>query len=338
MANSVALVGSGLELIVGPGAGGPTVTDANLVLQTLNPDTLPGGGSRQRQDAARAAIGALAETLGADMPATAQAILSAVTATLAVAVREVSAPGGHDPRDVALVAFGGAGPLHAARLARALGIARLLVPRHPGVLGALGKLLTDRRAEFASAGTVELQADALPAIAERFGLLRHRAAMWFSEEKIPAAGRSVTRSVDLCYAGQDGVVSLPLPDGPVTAAMLDALAAAFAAAHGSAGEGGMVQLVCCRVAATGVVPRPGFQPRPDAGTDPGAACIGSRAVWLPETGGWVTCPVYDRDRLDAGNRIQGPAIVEQMDATTLILPGMTALVEPYLALILEAGA
>ena len=87
-----------------------------------------------------------------------------------------------------------------------------------------------------------------------------------------------------------------------------------------------------------MVPRPSFQPRPDAGPDASAARTGSREVWLPEAGGWVTCPVYDRERLDAGNRIEGPAIVEQMDATTLILPGMTARVEPKLSLILEAGA
>ena len=162
--------------------------------------------------------------------------------------------------------------------------------------------------------------------------------MWFSAEKIPAASRSISRSVELRYAGQDRMLEVPLPDGPLSAATLAALAGAFAAAHGVVPAGAAVQIMCCRVAATAVVPRPRFQPRPDAGANAAAARIGSRAVWLPEAGDWVTCPVYDRDRLDAGNRIEGPAIVGQMDATTLILPGMEARVEPFLGLLVDVGA
>ncbi len=326
----------------GSGAAGPTVTDAHVVLQTLNPDSLLGGRLTLHQDLSATAIGALAGPLGMDVPVAAQEIVSAVTLPVAEAVRVIAARRGHDPRDHTLVAFGGAGPLHAARLAQELGMARILVPRHPGILGAIGQLLTEPHADFSATGPMELGADALPAIGEAFGLLRHRAAMWFSGQKIPAAGRCVTRSVDMRYAGQDLSLPVQLPDGPVTAAMLDAAADAFAAAYqrkqGGAPSGGKPQIVAFHVAAAGHVPRPGFQPRADAGADASAARSGSRAVWLPEAGGWVTCPVYDRDRLDAGNRLAGPAIVEQMDATTLILPGMTARVEPYLSLILEADA
>ena len=94
-------------------------------------------------------------------------------------------------------------------------------------------------------------------------------------------------------------------------------------------------MVTFRVAAIGVAPKAQFRPEPDAGPDASGAIIGERDVWFPEAGGFVACPVYDRDRLRAGNRIAGPAIVEQMDATTVLLPGMTGRVEPYLNLILE---
>ncbi len=351
---SLASVGSDGALQVGPdsadpgpacygsGTAGPTVTDAHLVLGTLNPDTMLGGRLQLRQDFSAAAIGALAGQLGVDVPAAAQAIVAAVTVPVAAAIRAISAQRGQRLGDHTLVAFGGSGPLHAARLARELGIARILVPRHPGILGAIGQLLTEPRADFSAAGPMDFGADALPVIAEAFGLLRHRAAMWFSREKIPAAARRITRRVDMRYAGQEWSVSVPVPDGAVTAATLDALAAAFAAAcrhtHGVIAGGGKPQFVAFHVEAVGLLPRPGFQPRAEAGADAAAARTGSRAVWLPEAGGWVICPVYDRDRLDAGNSFMGPAIVEQMDTTTLILPGMTARVEPYLSLVLDADA
>jgi N-methylhydantoinase A len=120
---------------------------------------------------------------------------------------------------------------------------------------------------------------------------------------------------------------------------LDVLAEGFAAAHqrlyGFLAEGEVVELVTFRLEATGLVRKAAFAPRAEQGPDASAAIIGRRDVWLPEAGGIVSCPVYDRDRLDAGNRIAGPAIVEQMDATTLILPDMAARVEPYLNLIIE---
>jgi N-methylhydantoinase A len=141
------------------------------------------------------------------------------------------------------------------------------------------------------------------------------------------------------YAGQNYELPVPLPDGPVTKATLDALAEGFAAAHkrmyGFVAEGETVQLVTFRIEAAGVVRKATFQPQPDAGPDATGAIIGRREVWLPEAGGFVSCPVYDREKLQAGNRIAGPAIVEQMDATTVILPAMVGRVEPYMNLILE---
>ncbi|MBN8889431.1 MAG: methylhydantoinase [Acetobacteraceae bacterium SCN 69-10] len=353
---SIAYVDSGGLLKVGPRSAGadpgpvcydrgnaePTVTDANVVLQTLNPEYLLGGRMAVRQDLARAAIGRLAEKLGMEVMATAQGIISVVTANMAKAIRVISVQRGHDPRDYTLMAFGGAGPLHAARLARELDIARILVPRNPGILCAMGLLLTDLRADFASTRLTTLDPAALPDIAAAFAGLAARADAWFAEEHIAPEARRLIRTVDMRYAGQNYELPIPLPEGPVTEASLHALAEGFAAAHrrlyGFVAEGETVQLVTFRVEAAGIVRKAEFQPQPDAGPDASAAIIGAREVWLPEAGGFVSCPVYDRDRLAAGNRFAGPAIVEQMDATTVVLPGMTVLVEPYMNLILENAA
>jgi len=351
---SIAYVDSGGLLKVGPRSAGanpgpvcydlgntePTVTDANVVLQTLNPEYLLGGRMKVNQALSKAAIGRLAEKLNMDVMATAQGILSVVTANMAKAIRVISVQRGHDPRDYTLVAFGGAGPVHAARLARELDISRILVPRNPGILCAMGLLLTDLRADFAATRLTTLDAAAIPAMSEAFATLQAQAEHWFAEEDIQPAARKLTRTVDMRYAGQNYELPIALPEGPITQASLDALAEGFANAHrrmyGFVAEEEPVQLVTFRIEAAGVVEKASFKPRPDAGPNASSAIIGSRDVWLPEAGGFVNCPVYDREKLDCGNRIEGPAIVEQMDATTVILPDMVAVVEPYLNLIVEA--
>ncbi|MEJ1975982.1 MAG: hydantoinase/oxoprolinase family protein [Acetobacteraceae bacterium] len=351
---SIAYVDSGGLLKVGPRSAGafpgpvcydkgntePTVTDANVVLQTLNPTHLLGGRMAVRQDLARAAIGRLAERLGLDVMATAQGIISVVTANMARAIRVISVQRGHDPRDYTLAAFGGAGPLHAARLAKELDVGSILVPRNPGILCAMGLLLTDLRADFAATRLQTLGRAALPEIERAFADLRGQAQAWFAEEAIGEASRRLTRTVDMRYAGQNYELPVPVPDGPVTTATLDALAEGFAEAHrrmyGFVAEDEPVQLVTFRIEAAGLVRKAVFKPRPERGLDASAAMIGRRDVWLPEAGGLVACPVYDREKLEAGNRISGPAIVEQMDTTTVILPGMVGRVEPYLNLLLEA--
>ncbi len=141
------------------------------------------------------------------------------------------------------------------------------------------------------------------------------------------------------YAGQNYELAVPVPDGPVTATTLETLATGFADAHrqryGFIAEDEAVQLVTFRIEATGIVGKASLPAHALAGEDPSRALMGHRPVWLAEAAGRVPCPVYDRARLQAGNRFDGPAIVEQMDATTVVLPGMTARVDPSLNLILE---
>ncbi len=350
---SLAAIDSGGLLKVGPrsagadpgpvcygrGATEPAVTDANVVLQTLNPTHLLGGRMPIDQSLSKQAIGRLADELGLDLMATAQGIISVVTANMAKAIRVISVQRGHDPRDYALVAFGGAGPLHAARLARELDMKRIVVPRNPGIGCALGLLLTDLRANFATTRLAMLSQALVPDMAEIFVALQEQADHWFAEEGVASADRRLKRTADLRYHGQNYELAIDVPDGPITPATITALAEGFAAAHkrlyGFVAEGEAVQLVTYRVEAVGLVPKAAFRPEPDAGSDASHAIIGSREVWFPEAGGFVACPIYDRDKLKSGNRFAGPAIVEQMDSTTVLLPGMSATVEPYLNLILE---
>jgi N-methylhydantoinase A len=352
---SIAYVDAGGLLKVGPRSAGadpgpvcygrgnaePTVTDANIVLQTLNPTHLLGGRMTVRQDLARDAIARLAKQLGLSLMQTAQGIVSVVTANMARAIRVISVQRGHDPRDYTLVAFGGAGPLHAARLARELDIARILVPRSPGILCAMGLLLTDLRADFAATRLLPLAPDAVSEIAAAFATLDERAAAWFVQENIADGERRLARTVDMRYAGQNYELAVPLPDGPITARTLDLLAEGFAAAHqrmyGFLAEEEPVQLVTFRVEATGLVAKATLAQAPMTGADASGAICARRDVWIAEETRNVPCPVYDRDLLRPGNRLPGPAIIEQMDATTLVLPGMAACVDQYLNLILEAA-
>ena len=350
---SIAYVDNGGLLKVGPRSAGadpgpvcygrgnlePAVTDANIVLQTLNPRHLLGGRMEVRQDLAKEAIGRLAQQLGLGLMETAQGIISVVTANMAKAIRVISVQRGHDPRDYTLMAFGGAGPLHAARLARELDIQRILVPRNPGILCAMGLLLTDLRADFAATKLLPLDAAVLPEIETALASLAAQADAWFAHEGIAPADRKIARTVDMRYAGQNYELAVPLPDGPPTQATLDKLAEGFFEVHrrlyGFVAEDEPVQLVTFRAEATGQVRKASLTAHPLVGPDASGAIREQRPVWLAEASNFVPCPVYDRDRLQPGNQFAGPAIVEQMDATTVVLPGMTARVDAYLNLILD---
>ena len=292
-----------------------------------------------RSDLARAAIDRLAAALGMDALATADGIIAVVTANMARAIRVISVQRGHDPRDYTLVAFGGAGPLHATRLASELEIRRVLVPRNPGILCAMGLLVADLRADFAMTRRMTLSSAIMGEIADITAELRKRCEAWFAERGIETNAKRVVLSVDMRYAGQNYELSVPLPACPLTRESIDELAAGFAAAHerlyGFVAEDEPMQLVTFRAEATGIVRKADIRPTADAGPDPCAAEIGRRDVWLRETGAFVSCRLYDREKLLAGNHIEGPAIVEQMDATSLIVPGAAATVDPYLNLLLE---
>jgi N-methylhydantoinase A/oxoprolinase/acetone carboxylase beta subunit/N-methylhydantoinase B/oxoprolinase/acetone carboxylase alpha subunit len=332
---SIAWIDSGGHLRVGPASAGAfpgpacygngddaTVTDANVVLGVLNPEYLLDGQLKIDREAAHRAVGRLADRLGLSVPATAQGIVDVVTANMARAIRVISVHRGYDPLDYALVPFGGAGPLHAARLAAELGCGTVLVPEIPGAQSALGLLMTDVRSDFLR--TRRVPATDVDAIAGVLGDLSANATGWFDAEAVDPDRRSVTRGVDLRYAGQNYELGVDVPDGPVTEATVALLVDDFHAVHERMYGYRLtapVEAVTFRVQAVGAVARAEIVRSTPRGRGVRDAVVAHRPVYLPETGGQVDCPVYDRAGLDVGHRITGPAIVEQLDSTTLLLPG-----------------
>ncbi|WP_313199460.1 hydantoinase/oxoprolinase family protein [Rhizobium sp.] len=351
---SIAYVDNGGFLKVGPRSAGanpgpscyglgnpePTVTDANVLLQTQNPKYLLNGRMKIDQDLSRAAIQTLADKLGMGVLETANGILDIVAANMAKAIRVISVQRGHDPREYTMVAFGGAGPVHAARLAKELGMKRILIPRTPGVLCALGLLMTDLRTDFSSTQLTRLDEANADGIGEIYAALEAKAYAWFDSEGIAPQAQQISRTVDVRYAGQNYEISVPVQAGTVTAATFAAIEEAFLNAHrqlyGFIAEGEPVQMVTFRLAASGLVEKAQFQPAEMEGPDSSAAITGSREVWMMEAGGFVTATLYDRAKLKAGNVVQGPAIIDQMDTTTVVPMDTTATVDAYLNLMLEA--
>ncbi len=350
---SIAWVDSGGLLKVGPrsagalpgpacyGRGGKeaTVTDANVVLQTLNPVSILDGRMRIERKLAAAAVSSLAERLGMGLDRTAQGIISVATANMARAIRVISVQKGHDPRDYALMAFGGAGPLHAARLARELEISRIIVPPAPGALCALGLLVTDLKADFSLTRRISLSPDAATEVSDIYDVLADKATRWLDCESVPSARRMLIRSADMRYLGQNHELQVPVPAGPIAAASIDRVADNFEAAHrqrfGFAVEGESIEFVTLRIEALGHVNKtePSRMPVREHAGPPEPR--DRRNVWLPEPGGPADCPVYSRSDLLPGQTVPGPAIVEQMDTTTLVLPEMLAKVDEWQNLVME---
>jgi N-methylhydantoinase A len=348
---SIAWIDAGGALKVGPGSAGadpgpacygrgtePTVTDANVVLRVLNPEYLLDGQMKIDADAAHTAVATVAGPLGMDVLEAAQGIVRVITANMARAIRVISVQRGYDPRDYTLVPFGGAGPLHAVRLARELGMRTVLVPETPGAQCAAGLLMTDIRADFLR---TRIMTPGEPGVAEVFGELADSAATWLAEENVPPERRRVERFVEMRYTGQNHELAVPVPEGVITADTVTQLTRRFAAEHerlyGYSAAEDAVQVVTFRVRAIGAVARAELHRAPLGDADASAAVRATREVYLPESGGFTPCPVYDRSRLTPGHRVEGPAVVEQMDTTTLLLPGDVAVVDELRNLVVTVG-
>ncbi|NKB58818.1 MAG: hydantoinase/oxoprolinase family protein [Alphaproteobacteria bacterium] len=352
---SIAYVDSGGFLKVGPRSAGaapgpicyglgndePTVTDANVVMQILNPKELLGGRMPIDRDPAFRAIEKLGEKLGLSALDTAAGIIRVVTANMARAIRLISVQRGHDPREYCLMPFGGGGPVHAGRLARELGMRRILVPRNPGILCAMGLLLTDLRHDLSVTRKLPVDATSVPAIRDAMRALRRDADTWFEKENVGSDRRRLVASADMRYAGQNYELNVPVPDLDDDAALLDGLTVNFNEAYSRlydyTAPDEAIEIVTFRVEAYGLVEKPQFTENANAGADASAAAIDSREIYMPESSTFETAHIFDRDRLQTGNRIEGPAVIEQMDSTTFILPGQTATVDAYHNIVIEEG-
>lgn len=330
---SIAWIDAGGLLKVGPrsagafpgpaayGRGGtePTVTDANVVLGRLSPHSLLGGRMAMYPERAHSAIDGLAHALGVDPVQAAAGVVEIVNVNMMGAVRVISIEQGEDPREFTLVAFGGAGPLHAVEVAAAMGMRHVLVPARPGLLSAEGLLQADQRGDFSLTRLVTLSPGQLPVIEAGFSELRRRGELWLAEENARSDAAVAEWSADLRYVGQSFELVLPLAGGSLDEASARELVEAFHQRHreyyGYDIRDQAVELVNLRLALTVPRPRPAF-------AAPAHAVAGepaSRLVWFPATG-YVPTPVYDRAQLAPGAHLEGPAIIEQMDATTVVPP------------------
>jgi N-methylhydantoinase A len=308
------------------GLGGtePAVTDANVVLGRIGTRRKLGGSISVDPARARAAVTALAGTLtgGMTVEALAEGIVTIAVARMTSAIREISIQRGHDPRDFTLVAFGGAGPMHALAMADEIGITRVLVPRHPGNFSALGVLASDIKHDDVRTRIGPL-ADRHAALGALFAEMADGARRQLEGEGFAREQQRLVRSLDLRYRGQAFELNVAVGEDGAPLAPLDALTASFhrqhAAAYGHADETATIELVNARLVAYGVVPRPAAEPYRSGTRTMDEALLERRPVWF--AGVRQECPVWERERLPERAAIAGPAIVEEFGATTVVPPG-----------------
>jgi N-methylhydantoinase A len=304
-----------------------TVTDANLVLGRLHPDHFLGGAMRLDEMRARLAVESVGQNKAgfASTEALAEGIVRVANVRMEATLRQVSVERGHNPRSFALLAFGGAGPLHACALASALGIRQVVVPAVPGALSAVGILDADLRREFSR--TV-MAAPGAPQIAKVFSELEAEARETFrGEGAIP----SLTRAADLRYQGQGYELRVDWAANVV--AKFHAL---HARSYGYSDQKRAVEIVTLRVQAVARTPRPRQSAAKLRRGDAAGARIGSHRIF--EEGNWRTGALYDRARLRPGDRFTGPAVIVELSATTCLPRGWTAIVDGFSNLVLSPAA
>ncbi|WP_194916653.1 hydantoinase/oxoprolinase family protein [Catenulispora rubra] len=339
----------------GRGGTRPTITDAALLLGHLAPDGPIAGGLRLDPEPARAALAPLAAELGLDLVAAAAGVLAIGAAAMADSVRAVTTERGLDPRDFALVAYGGNGPLHVSLVARELGVTDVVIPPMPAMFSALGMLMADARYDVVQTAVRTVRPESVAGLEAEFADLETECAAGLETLRARAEQVRFLRAVDMRYVGQEHTVTLPMPeipaglgstgssDGSDSADGARILAGAFDAAHeeryGHSAPGEPVQVVSLRVCALGILPKPDLAKIPQGvAQPPGAAVLGDRAVVFDPAVGRVRCPVFDRGALLAGNELAGPAAIEEPTTTVLLRPGDRARVDDFGNLLVSIGA
>ncbi len=323
----------------GKGGEEPTVTDANVVLGHLPPSLL-GGEMSLDVAAAHAAVKKVADAMGLDsVEQAAEGILAIVNENMAGALRLVSVQRGHDPRDFALVAYGGAGPLHANAVAEIMGSFPVLVPPAPGLLCAIGDLVADFRDEFAQT-YIRVLGDADPGeVADILDTLGARATKWLVGEGISEEARTVSFSADMRYHRQGYEIPVALDPADARAG-LAGLEERFNQLHeqlyGFRMPGTASEIVNLRAVGSGSVPKPELPTGSAGGPDASGAVAEEHEIVFH--GDRLPTKIYDRAGLAPGNRFEGPAIVTEFDSTTVVLPGYIAEVDTNFNILINPKA
>jgi N-methylhydantoinase A len=324
----------------GRGGTEATLTDANLVTNRIGAAAFMGGRMPLDEGLAEAAIGRLGERLGTDVADTARGILRIANASMVHLLRLVSVRRGRDPREFALVACGGGGPLHGAMLAAELKVPEVIVPTAPGHFSALGMLMSDIRHDLVRTSLMRLDAPEAP---ERTGAiwaeLEELMTATFASEHVAADDVRLVRQADMRYQGQEHTVTVPIPDGPLDEGNTAEVRRRFDDAHERLYTFRLdvpAELVTFRLTGYGTVPKPPLREMAPGG-DGAAARTGSRMIDFDERGR-AEAAVFDRGALGPGAEIDGPAAIEETATTTLVPPGMSATVDRYGNVIVRTGA
>jgi len=331
---SIAWVNAGGFLQVGPrsagarpgpacyGLGGeePTVTDANLFLGRLDPEFFLDGRMKLHPGKSQAALAARCTALGMSELELASAVLQIAENNMANAIRMVSIAQGHDPRDFTLIAFGGAGPLHASAIARSLGLPRVAVPMVPGNASAFGFLLADPRVDKIRTHAHRSDLVDVEQVNRQFAEMRTEAAADLQASGYPDEPRFLN-FINLRYLGQNYEHDVPVPTGEITDAVLREAFSSFhdmhEALYGYAMRDGIIELISFQVTALGDTDKPTLEM-----LRPSATQIqpGTRPVYFPRAG-WLEASIVHRLSLSPGDELIGPAIVQEAGSTTVLLPG-----------------
>ncbi len=354
---SIARIGPARSLRVGPqsagsqpgpvcyGLGGaePTVTDANLLLGRLSAARFLGGDMQLDTESARRVMArSIADPLGLTLERAADGIVRIAAATMSNVVKRVTTERGLDARDFPMVAFGGAGPLHATLVARELQIRQVIIPSAPGHFSAFGMLVADLRRDFVKTLFTPLASIDFDAFEQQFGPLERE-----GERDVRAASHGiaqivVNRSLDMRYVGQEHAVTVDIPVAAFHARDTAQIKRLFDAVHtqryGYASATEQAEIVSIRTSVSGTMFKPTLAHAATGGIDPpNDALTGKRPVYFSQAGGWVDTPVYWRERLLAGNRITGPALIEEYASTTVALPGDRIEVDALGNLVIEVA-
>lgn len=347
---SIGWVDTGGSLRVGPrsagsqpgpacyGAGGsePTVTDANLLLGRLEP-TLGGKITLDRAAAERAVDG-VARQLGLSVVETADAMVRISCEIMAQAVKKVIINRGRDPRDFVLTSFGGAGPMHACFVARAMDIPKVVVPAAAGVASAFGATVMDLRQDverFLYAPVAEVDLERLNAT---YAELERTALDRLARDNVDAGNATLHRTAQMRYVGQTYEIETPIPAGTLDCASLDAVADAFHAAHKQE-HGVSSDIFAPAFVSLGVAASAPTAALPDYTRPAGKNVVAMKSTRpVSFAGEWLDCPVYNGQILAPGQRTEGPAILEYLDSVAVLPPGAHATVDPHGNLIIDVGA
>lgn len=346
---SIGWIDSGGILKVGPQSAGAnpgpacymlggenaTITDARVVLGHLNNETLLAGRLPIDAELSRKSVEKLAEKIGMDVYETAKGIVSVSNANIIREIKNVTVEKGYNPGDFCLVAFGGSGPLHAAELIEEMMITKALIPKAPGLLAAYGLLTEDMRRDFVQTHVMNCEGDFYTVLTREFEVLEEEAEQWFEKEGIDAGKRRTEYFLDMRYQGQNHEIRVPFSfteyagEEGVRKAFIDAYERLY-----SFSSDDMVQIVNFGLSAIGDIIYPAVTEDPYRGEECSDAIIGKRNVYVG-SGSFEDYTIYDKDLLGNGNVVHGPAIIEQMDSTTLIPRGMKGTVDKDLNIMIE---